>query len=87
MAFLQSKPLISLATGYTDGQSNIGRELDLSAFVYEPIESEVDQSEDAGGLEQALGTQLHLLHHLDLNRGLFSRMQVLVKMFAEVTVK
>ena len=26
--------------------------------MYEPIESEVDQSEDAGGLEQAQGTQL-----------------------------
>ena len=32
MAFLQSKPLISLATGYTVGESNVERELDLSAF-------------------------------------------------------
>ena len=53
MAFLQSKPLISLATGYTDGESNVERELDLSAFVYEPNESEVAQSEDADGLELA----------------------------------
>ena len=58
MAFLQSKPLISLATGYTDGDSNIERELDLSAFVYEPNESEVAQSEDVGGLELAQETQL-----------------------------
>ena len=53
MAFLQSKPLISLATGYTDGESNVERELDLSAFVYEPNESQVAQSEDADGLELA----------------------------------
>ena len=37
MAFLQSKPLINLATGYTDGESSVGRELDLSAFVYESM--------------------------------------------------
>ena len=50
MAFLQSKPLISLATGYTVGESNVERELDLSAFVYEPNESQFAQSEDADGL-------------------------------------
>ena len=33
--------------------SNVERELDLSAFVYEPNESEVAQSEDADGLELA----------------------------------
>ena len=58
MAFLQSKPLISFATGYTDGDSNIERELDFSAFVYEPNVSEVAQSEDVGGLELAQETQL-----------------------------
>ena len=58
MAFLQSKPLISLATGYTDGESNVERELDLSAFIYEPNESEVAQSEDVDGLELAQETQL-----------------------------
>ena len=50
MAFLQSKPLISLATGYTIGESNVERELDLSAFVYAPNESLAAQSEDADGL-------------------------------------
>ena len=49
MAFLQSKPLISLATGYKGGESNVERELDLSAFVYAPNESLVAQSEDADG--------------------------------------
>ena len=39
MAFLKSKPLISLATGYTGSVSNEERELDLSGFAYEPIES------------------------------------------------
>ena len=36
MVFLQSKPLISLATGYTESESNAERELDLSGFAYEP---------------------------------------------------
>ena len=45
--------LFSLATGYTVGESNVERELDLSAFVYEPNESQVAQSEDADGLELA----------------------------------
>ena len=39
MVFLQSKPLISLATGYTGSVSNEERELDLSGFAYEPVES------------------------------------------------
>ena len=39
MVLLQSKPLISLATGYTESESNAERELDLSGFAYEPIES------------------------------------------------
>ena len=50
MSFLQSKPLISLATGYTVGESNVERELDLSAFVYAPNESQVAQSEYVDGL-------------------------------------
>ena len=53
MAFLQSKPLINLATGYTDGESSVGRELDLSAFVYESTASEVAQSENVDGLDFA----------------------------------
>ena len=58
MAFLQSKPLISLASGYTVGESNVERELDLSAFVYEPNESEVAHSEDNGVLALAQGTHM-----------------------------
>ena len=53
MAFLQSKPLISLATGYTVRESNVEKQLDLSAFVYEPNGSQVAQSDDADGLEPA----------------------------------
>ena len=57
MAFLQSKPLINLATGYTDGESSVGRELDLSAFLYESTASEVAQSENVDGLDFAQETQ------------------------------
>ena len=57
MAFLQSKPLINLATGYTDGESSVGRELDLSAFVYESTASEVAQLENVDGLVFAQETQ------------------------------
>ena len=39
LRFLQSKPLINLATGYTGCDTSPERDLDLSAFVYEPIES------------------------------------------------
>ena len=39
LAFLQSKPLISLATGYTGSVSNEERELDLTGFIYAPDES------------------------------------------------
>ena len=38
MVFLQSKPLISLATGYTESDSNAERDVDLSGFAYEPDE-------------------------------------------------
>ena len=57
MAFLQSKPLINLATGYTDGESSVGRELDLSAFVYESTAREVAQSENVDGLDFVRDTQ------------------------------
>ena len=60
MAFLQSKPLISLATGYTGCDSNMERELDLSALIYEPNESEVAQSEDVGVPAFPQGTQMSL---------------------------
>ena len=58
MAFLQSKPLISLATGYTGCDTNMERELDLSAFICKPNESEVAQSEDVGVPALAQGTQM-----------------------------
>ena len=58
MAFLQSKPLISLATGYTGCDSNMERELDLSALVYEPNESDTAQSEDVGAPALAQGAQM-----------------------------
>ena len=40
LRFLQSKPLISLATGYTGCDNTPERELDLSTLVYDPIESD-----------------------------------------------
>ena len=49
MVFLQSKPLIMLATGYTESESNVERELDLSAFAYEPDESQIARIEDEDG--------------------------------------
>ena len=49
MAFLQSKPLISLATGYTGSESNAERKLDLSGFAYELDESR------SGGIEDEIG--------------------------------
>ena len=58
MAFLQSKPLISLATGYTGCDTNIERELDLSALLDELNESEDAQSEDVGVPAFAQGTQM-----------------------------
>ena len=58
MVFLQSKPLISLATGYTGCDTNIERELDLSALIYEPNESEAAQSENVGVPALSQGTQM-----------------------------
>ena len=50
MVFIQSKPLITLATGYTENESNIERELDLSGFAYEANENQNvwigDETED-----------------------------------------
>ena len=37
---MQSKPLISLATGYTGSVSNEERDLDLSSLAYAPAENE-----------------------------------------------
>ena len=58
MAFLQTKPLISLATGYSGGDTDIGRELDLSAFIYEPDGNENVQVEDVGVSIFSQGTLL-----------------------------
>ena len=58
MAFLQTKPLISLATGYTGCDTDIGRELDLSAIIYEPDGNENAQAEDLGVPESSQGTLL-----------------------------
>ena len=49
LRFLQSKPLISLATGYTGCDTTFERALDLSAFVYAP---DVD---DPWGTDEAEG--------------------------------
>ena len=57
MSFLQSKPLISMATGYTAGESNVERELDLSGLVYAPNESSA-QSEGVEG--QVLARTRHI---------------------------
>ena len=58
LRFLQSKPLISLATGYTGCDTNIERESDLSALVYEPSESNAARSGDVGVPELSQGTQM-----------------------------
>ena len=56
MGFIQSKPLITLATGYTESESNIERELDLSGFAYEANESQNvwigDETEDGPEIQQ-----------------------------------
>ena len=57
MTFLQSKPLISFATGYTGCDTNFERELALSALLYERNESEDVQSEEVGPAV-AQGTQM-----------------------------
>ena len=58
--FLQSKPLIRLATGYTGCDTNIERDLNLSALIYESNESKAAQTEDVrvGIAALAQGTQM-----------------------------
>ena len=58
LRFLQSKPLLSLATGYTGCDTTPERELDLSALVYEPIESDSARSNDVGVPALSQGTQI-----------------------------
>ena len=58
IAFLQTKPLINLATGYTGCDTDIGRDLDLSALIYEPNEGENAHSEDFGVPANSQGTQM-----------------------------
>ena len=58
LRFLQSKPLISFATGYNGCDTNIERELDLSALIYEPTES-VARLDDRGVAALSQGTQMH----------------------------
>ena len=55
LRFLQSKPLISLATGYTGCNTHIEREFDLSALIYEPVATET-RSDDAGVPALSQGT-------------------------------
>ena len=45
LRFLQSKPLITLATGYTGCENTPERELDLSTLVFKPVESDTADSE------------------------------------------
>ena len=45
LRFLQSKPLINLATGYTGCENTPERELDLSSLVFEPVETDAVYSE------------------------------------------
>ena len=90
VVFNTSLPLIGPLTSLDsyrnfEGESNIERELDLSAFVYEPNESDVAQSEDVGGHEWHRKFNCHtLLHHLDRNRWLFRWVLGFLKMLAEV---
>ena len=58
LRFLQSKPLINLATGYTGCDTTPERELDLSALVYERIGSEAARSDDVGVPALSQGTQM-----------------------------
>ena len=60
LSFLQSKPLISLATGYTGCNTHIARELDLSALIYEPVATET-RSDDAGVPALSQGTLMPIV--------------------------
>ena len=57
LSFLQSKPLICIATGYTGCNTHIERELDLSALIYEPNDSDAARSDDVGVPALSQGTQ------------------------------
>ena len=57
LRFLQSKPLISLATGYTGCDTTFERDLDFSALVYAPFESDpwgADEAEDHGSSQRRI---------------------------------
>ena len=77
MVFLQSKPLISLATGYTESVGNGERDLDLSGFAYAPIENEdapIDDPVDVvaeGRLVHAFASSSAALHVDQINEGNF----------------
>ena len=77
MVFLQSKPLISLATGYTESVGNGERDLDLSGFAYAPIENEdapIDDPVDGvaeGRLVHAFASSSAALHVDQINEGNF----------------
>ena len=58
LRFLQSKPLISLATGYTGCDTTPERELDLSILVYEPIDSDAARPDHVGVVTLSQGTQM-----------------------------
>ena len=60
MSFLQSKPLICMATGYTAGESNVERELDLSGLVYAPNESSAQSAQSEGVEGQGLAHTRHI---------------------------
>ena len=45
LRFLKSKPLITLATGYTGCENTPERELDLSTLVFTPVESDTAWSD------------------------------------------
>ena len=87
MAFLQSKPLISLATGYTGCDTNIERELDLSVLIYEPNEYDTARSDDAAVPALSQGTQMPIASYQDRNIRLLARALVLLKMLTNVVVR
>ena len=55
--FLQNKPLISLATGYTGCDTHRDREVDLTALIYDPV-AMMTHSDDDVVLEPSQGTAL-----------------------------
>ena len=76
MAFLQNKPLISLATGYTESLDNEDRDLDLSGLAYVPCENEdlpIEEADErtAEGQVQAAAASSSALHVVQTNDGNF----------------